>query len=130
MRMLSAILLCFLLLLAVGCTEVHESDVDDELQEMLYEQIRKDINVTLDFQHFDGDRQKLVIWVENNGEYTFSGKLSMTVRGTSDEFRGTGTLTVDKLGPGEKTYAIMWLRANTGFAGTGGYRWSDYTLEK
>lgn len=131
MRVFLVVLLCLALVFMPACVELEEdNDNTQEIDKQLREQIRQDISVDIDFQDFDAKgRQKLVVWVENHGQYTFSGDAHLKVEGESGQYRGSEIIIVEDLSPRDKIYVIMWLRANTGLHGSAGYRWSNYTLE-
>jgi uncharacterized protein YcfL len=134
MKDILLVILCLLVLTIslTGCDEVREVDIDEEAQHLLREQIKKDITVNLEFQHFnESGKQKVVIWIENNGEYTFNGTLNISIY-TLDggEVRGTNTYLIENLEAQSRTYATMLLRPNTGSTGRGRYRWNDVSFKQ
>lgn len=118
------------MLLLAGCIEVEErAEMDEAAYQQLCARVKQDIDVAIEFQGFDEcEKQKVVIWVENNSNDAFRGDLKVTVR-DGETIRGVNTYHIE-VEPGLRTYAVMRLRANTGSGGGGTYRWSNVSFSE
>ena len=126
-RELAAIAVLSLVLITfLGC-EIEDSNTAPEVDK-LSDEVAKSQEVTVELQDYYGDQQKMVIWIENNSANTFSGRMSITTTGNTGRLRGQEMVSISKLPPGERTYAILWLKTNDlGVRVT--YRWYDIRID-
>jgi len=78
-------------------------------EEQTFSDVPDGVSVTWELQDVMNDQQKLVIFVENNSEDTFSGSLDVKAKDLTDEVLGSDIIYVDKLKPSTSTYAILWI---------------------
>ncbi|MBF0106911.1 MAG: hypothetical protein HQM16_16485 [Deltaproteobacteria bacterium] len=104
---LSLILFLALLLLASGSTdETNDSNGSGDCNEISAN--ADTIEVTFDTQDVFNGKQKTVVWTQNNSKNVFNGDLSVIAKEYDGSMLGSDVVFVEKLQPGQKTYAIIW----------------------
>jgi|GEM_PF-5172584 len=112
---LSLTLLGFVIAIETGESDqpqvVQTSTQQTEQQQQIVQEIFNNVAVSHELQNtFYKGKQKLVIWVKNNSNYTFSGLLSVTVK---DNILGNELaheiFDIKNLKPGLQTYGILWI---------------------
>ncbi|HEX8931664.1 MAG TPA: hypothetical protein VF810_00735 [Patescibacteria group bacterium] len=82
------------------------------------------ISVSTEFQRNIDGKQKVVVWVQNNSPYKFSGNLSMIFKSTGNNVPiDNDTVFVENLVAGQKTYSILWCKPASSI--TAEWSWSS-----
>jgi len=73
------------------------------------------IKVEFDAQDMVNEKgeQKVVVWVKNTHSEVFDGSVSVTSKDVDGSRLGGDSIFIDKLKPGEKTYAICWFKTSS-----------------
>lgn len=129
------------LIVIAGIVGNEESTVDTQLKTFVQKtqsekkqqnETTEDINqieVTFDGQDIINGKQKIVVWVKNNSKDIFTGNLSVTVKSKIDNSKlGSDYVFVEDLNPGQKTYAIIWVKPSN--SASADYEWSSIKFIK
>lgn len=97
---------------------VSDSDVSSKMSskvkindEIDSEKYVDSLKISFEQQGFDGDKMKMVVWIENKSEFIADGKLNVDFKTKQGNTQlGFDIIEIKNLNPSEKTYAIIWIK--------------------
>ena len=75
----------------------------------------KKIIVASEIQDIYGEKQKVVVWIQNNSKKIFSGSIRTFIYDSTDNLVGSDIIYPENLKPGDKTFAILWSKIGASY---------------
>jgi len=105
---------------------ISKETVNDKIDS---KEILAKIKITHEEQDIYNNKQKIVVWIQNNSKYILNGNLSVLIKSRDTKERmGSDMILVENLNPSQKTFAIIWIKPSN--ATIMNYEWSSVAFRE